>query len=428
MTGSSDLILRGIGELVTNVPNRGEVGLLGIVEQAAVAIRGGRVAWAGPLAELPDEYFDLPDLDCAGRAVLPGFVDSHTHLVFAGERGDEFGRRLAGESYESILAAGGGIQATVLATRRAVRESAAVGLVDSARWRAERMLAHGTTTVEIKSGYGLDVATELRMLEAASALGKLVPIDTVATVLAAHAIPPEFAEDRDGYLRLIVEEMLPRLAPLARYCDVFCDRGAFTVSEARDILEAGKRNHLKPRIHAEQLAATGAALLAAEVGAVSADHLDHVDAEGAAALAASGTVATLLPAASFSMRTPQAPARLLWDAGVTVAIATDCNPGTSFVESMQFVVAVAALEMELSPAEAVWAATRGGALALEEPDKGWIGAGAVADLVIIDGPSYIHIPYRPGSNLVWKVIKDGVVVVHDGRLVEVSPPGVVTPK
>ena len=301
-------------------------------------------------------------------------------------------RRLAGESYESILAAGEGIQATVRATRQAVRDSAAAGLVQSARLRAEQMLAHGTTTVEIKSGYGLNVPTELRMLEAASAVGKLVPIDTVGTVLGAHVVPPEFTNDREGYLRVVEEEMLPLLAPLARYCDVFCDEGAFTVAEARRILEAGKRYGLKPRIHAEQLAATGAALLAAEVGAVSADHLDHIDAEGAAALTAAGTVATLLPAASFSMRTPQPPARLLWDAGATVALATDCNPGTSFVESMQFVVAVAALEMGLSPAEAVWAATRGGALAVEENDKGWVGTGAVADLVILDAPSHVHIP------------------------------------
>jgi len=411
MTEPPDLILRGIGELVTNDPARPEGGLLGIVQGAGVAILGGRVAWAGPLRDLPDEYFDLPDLDCAGRTVLPGFVDSHTHLVFAGERGQEFTRRLAGESYESILAAGDGIQATVRATRRAIRATAAAGLVESARLRAERMLAHGTTTVEIKSGYGLDVPTELRMLEAASAIGKLVPIDTVGTVLGAHVVPPEFADDREGYLRLVEEEMVPLLAPLARYCDVFCDRGAFTVAEARHVLEAGKRYSLKPRVHAEQLAPTGAALMAAGVGAVSADHLDHIDAEGAAALAAAGTVATLLPAASFSMGTPQAPARILWDAGATVAIATDCNPGTSFVESMQFVVALAALEMGLSPAEALWAATRGGALALEEPDKGWIGQGSTADLVILDAPSYVHIPYRPGSNLVWKVVKDGIVVV-----------------
>jgi len=414
MIDPPDLILREIGELVTNDPARSEGGLLGIVENAAVAIRRGRVAWAGPLEDLPDEYFDLPDLDCAGRAVLPGFVDSHTHLVFAGERGGEFARRLAGESYESILAAGEGIQATVRATRQAVRDSAAAGLIQSARLRAEQMLAHGTTTVEIKSGYGLNVPTELRMLEAASAVGKLVPIDTVGTVLGAHVVPPEFANDREGYLRVVEEEMLPLLAPLARYCDVFCDAGAFTVAEARRILEAGKSYGLKPRIHAEQLAATGAALLAAEVGAVSADHLDHIDAEGAAALAAAGTVATLLPAASFSMRTPQPPARLLWDAGATVALATDCNPGTSFVESMQFVVAVAALEMGLTPAEAVWAATRGGALALEEPDKGWVKTGTVADLVILDAPCHVHIPYRPGSNLVWKVVKDGMIVVGDG--------------
>jgi imidazolonepropionase len=205
--------------------------------------------------------------------------------------------------------------------------------------------------------------------------------------------------------------MLPVLAPLARYCDVFCDRGAFSVAESRRVLEAGKRHGLKPKVHAEQLAATGAARLAAEVGAVSADHLDHVDAESVAMLAAAGTVATLLPSASFSLRTPQAPARMLWDAGVKVAIATDCNPGTSFVESMQFVVAIAVLEMALSPAEAVWAATRGGAYALEEPRKGWIGTGAAADLVVLDAPSYVHIPYRPGANLIWRVIKDGVVVV-----------------
>lgn len=413
MTEPSDLILRGIGELVTNDPARGGNGLLGTVESAAVAILDGRVAWAGPLEDLPDEYFELPDLDCGGRAVIPGFVDSHTHVVFAGERGDEFGRRLHGESYESILAAGGGIHATVRATRRSAEETAAVGLVEDARPRVERMLAHGTTTIEIKSGYGLDVPTELRMLEAISALGKLIPVDTVGTVLAAHVVPPEFADDREGYLRLVEEEMLPLLAPLARYCDVFCDQGAFTVAEARHLLEAAKQHGLKPRVHAEQLAATGAARLAAEVGAVSADHLDHVDAETAAALAAAGTIATLLPAASFSMRTPQAPARLLWDAGVTVAIATDCNPGTSFVESMQFVVAIAALEMGLSPAESLWAATRGGALALEEPDKGWVGAGSVADLVILDAPSHVHIPYRPGSNLVWKVVKDGNMVIGD---------------
>lgn len=411
MTAEPNLLLRGIGELVTNDPGRPEGGLLGIVGDAAVAVCGGNVAWAGRLEDLPDEYFELPDLDCHGRAVLPGFVDSHTHLVFAGERGEEFMRRLRGDTYESILEAGGGIQSTVRETRRVVQETAAVGLVESARSRAERMLAHGTTTVEIKSGYGLDVSTELRMLEAATALGTLVPIDTVCTFLGAHVVPPEFADDRDGYLHLLEEEMLPVLAPLARYCDVFCDRGAFSVVEARRVLEAGKRHGLKPKVHAEQLAATGAARLAAEVGAVSADHLDHVDAESAALLATAGTVATLLPSASFSLRTPQAPARMLWDAGVTVAIATDCNPGTSFVESMQFVIAIAVLEMALTPTEAVWAATRGGAHALEEPRKGWIGAGSAADLVVLDAPSHIHIPYRPGANLVWKVIKDGEIVV-----------------
>jgi imidazolonepropionase len=408
MTDQPNLLLRGIGELVTNDPAR--EGLLGTVHDAAVAICGGKVAWAGGLHDLPDEYFDLPDLDCGGRAVLPGFVDSHTHLVFAGERGDEFARRLDGESYEAILESGGGIQATVAATRRAVHEGGADFLVESSQSRLERMLAHGTTTVEIKSGYGLDVITERSMLEAAEALGRHSPVDVVATALPAHVVPLEFTADRNGYLRLVEEEMLPELAPLARFCDVFCDRGAFSVEEARRVLEAAKRHGLRPRLHAEQLAMTGGARLAAEVGAVSADHLDHIDAEGVAALAASGTIATLLPAASFSLGTSQAPARMLRDNGVTVALATDCNPGTSYVESMQFVIAVAALEMGLSPAEAVWAATRGGALALEESRKGWIGPGAAADLVVLDAPSHVHIPYRPGANLAWQVIKDGVVV------------------
>jgi imidazolonepropionase len=272
------------------------------------------------------------------------------------------------------------------------------------------MLAHGTTTVEIKSGYGLDPDTERSMLEAATALGTELPVDIVTTAMPAHVVPLEFADDREGYVRLVEEEMLPELAPLARYCDVFCDDGAFTVDESRRVLAAGKRCGLRPRIHAEQLGKTGGALLAAELEAASADHLDHIDAKGAAALAASGTVATLLPAASFSLATPQAPARLLWDAGVTVALATDCNPGTSYVENMQFVIAVAVLQMGLSPAEAVWAATRGGALALDDTRKGWVRAGAVADLVVLDAPSYVHIAYRPGSNLVRHVIKDGAVV------------------
>jgi imidazolonepropionase len=340
----------------------------------------------------------------AGRAVVPGFVDAHTHLVFAGDRSDEFARRLRGEAYGEILAAGGGIHSTVAATRAASFDE----LVVTASERAGRLLRQGTTTVEVKSGYGLDVATEVRMLEVARAVGERTPIDVVPTYLGAHVAARDM--DRREYLDLVTGEMLDACVPLARFCDVFCDRGAFTVEEARRVLVAGLEGGLRPRLHAEQLAHTGAALLAAEVGAASADHLDQATPEDAAALRQAGVVAVLLPTVSFSMRVPQAPARMLWDAGVTVALATDCNPGTSFVESMPFVIALACLEMGLTPEEALWAATRGGALALDEPNKGWLVEGAVADLVVLEAPSYRHLPYRPGSDLVWAVVKDGAVV------------------
>jgi len=397
-----DLLLTGIGELVTNASDA--PGSLGVVHNAALAVRDGRVAWAGPAAGLPAAQRQLEAFDVQGRAVVPGFVDAHTHLVFAGDRAEEFARRLAGESYEAILATGGGIHSTVTATRAASFDE----LVAAVRERAMRLLRQGTMTVEVKSGYGLDVETEVRMLEAARVVGERTPIDVVPTYLGAHVVPRDI--DRGDYLDLVTGEMLDACVPLARYCDVFCDRGAFTVDEARRVLLAGLEGGLRPRIHAEQLAHTGAARLAAEMGAASADHLDHATPEDAVALREAGVVAVLLPAASFSLGAPQAPARMLWDAGVTVALATDCNPGTSYVESMPFVVALACLEMGLTPEEALWAATRGGALALEEPDKGWLVEGAVADLVVLEAPSYRHLPYRPGSDLVWAVIKDGTVV------------------
>jgi imidazolonepropionase len=401
-----DLLLTGIGELTTNHP--GGADLLGVVPDAAVAVRGGRVGWAGRAGDLPDAYRGLPELDCAGRAVVPGFVDPHTHLVFAGDRSDEFARRLRGESYEDILASGGGIHATVRATRAAGRDD----LLAASAPRLARMLANGTTTVEIKSGYGLDAETERRQLEAVAELAATSPVDVVATCLAAHLVPLEHADDRGRFLELLEEVMIPASAPLARYCDVFCDAGAFTVDESRRILQAGRRCGLAPRLHANELADTGAARLAAEIGAVSADHLVHVDDADVAALAAAGTVAVLLPATTFSLGTGRyAPGPRLWEAGVTVALATDCNPGTSYTESMPFVIAVACIEMGLTPEQAVWSATRGGALALEADDKGWVGAGTVADLVVLDAPSYLHLPYRPGGDLVAAVVKDGRVVV-----------------
>ena len=400
----TDLLLTGIGQLVTNDPER--EGLLGLIADAAVAMKAGRVAWVGPEADVLPEFREYPELDCAGRAALPGFVDAHTHLVFAGDRSEEFARRLRGERYEDILASGGGIQATVAATRAAT----AATLMAQATRRAQRMLATGTTTVEVKSGYGLDVDTELRQLEVASSLGDVTRIDVVPTFLA-HVVPTEYGDDRAGYLDLIVEEMLPAVSPLARYCDVFCDDAAFTVDEARRILQAASEHGLGARLHAEQLSHSGGAALAAEVRAASADHLDHVTPADLAALAAAGSVAVLLPAVSLSMRTAAPPARAVWDAGIPLAIATDCNPGTAYVESMQLVIALATLEAGLTPEEAVWAATRGGALAVEAPDKGIIRPGAFADLVVLEADRYLDIPYRPGTDLVRMVIKDAAVVV-----------------
>lgn len=398
-------LITNIGSLVTNASGR--PGDAGIVSDAAVAIRDGVVVWVGAADAVPPEHREAEELDVDGRAALPGFVDAHTHLVFAGDRSDEFARRLAGDRYEEILASGGGIHATVAATRAAPFDD----LVEGAIARLGRMLASGTTTVEAKSGYGLTVADEVKILEAVAAAGERSPVDVVPTFLGAHV--PDRGVPAADYVDLVVEEMLPACAPLASFCDVFCDEAAFGVDDSRRVLEAGAAHGLGLRVHAEQLGWSGGATLAAELGAASADHLDHATPEDAARLAAAGVAAVLLPAASFSMRSPQAPGRMLWDAGVTVGLATDCNPGTSNVESMGFVVAVACLEMGLTPDEAVWAATRGSALSLGLDDRGALTPGRAADVVVLDAPSHRHIPYRPGSDLVWKVVKGGVQVARD---------------
>jgi imidazolonepropionase len=399
---SGDLLLTGIARIVTNDSRRA-----GPIEAGAVVIRGGLVSWIGEERSLPSRYRELVTLDCDGRVVLPGFVDAHTHLVYDGERSDEFGRRLRGESYSEILAAGGGIQSTVRATRAAGPDR----LLEVSLPRADRMLSLGTTTVEIKSGYGLETLTERHMLEVSGEIGRRLPIDVVSTFLGAHVVPEEYRTDRDAYLWLIEEEMLPAVTDVAAYCDVFCDAGVFSVDESRRVLAAGRRQGLRLRLHANQLGDTGGLELAVEMGAVSADHLEHVSERQAAFLADAGVIAVLLPAASLSMRSQQAPARMLWDAGVTVALATDSNPGTSNVESMQFIVALGALELGLTVEESIWAATRGGALAIEEPDKGWLRAGAVADLHILDTDTHLDLAYRPDRSHTWKVIKDGRVVV-----------------
>ncbi|MEN8234084.1 MAG: imidazolonepropionase [Actinomycetota bacterium] len=400
----SDLLVRNIGSLVTNDPSRG--GLLGIVENAAVAVIDGTIAWVGNESDLPTGYTDLSALDAGGAAVLPGFVDPHTHIVFAGERSDEFARRLRGASYEEILAAGGGIRSTVAATR-ATSEDA---LFDMAAERAWRMLSQGTTTVEVKSGYGLDVETEAKMLRVVRRLDETLPIDVVPTFLGAHVLPVEYADDRDAYVDLVCGEMLDACAADARFCDVFCDAAAFTVDEARRILDAAHGHGLDARVHADQLGRVGAAALAANLAAASADHLDHATGGDLASMRESGTVAVLLPAVSFSMQLPYPDGRRVWDSGVTVALATDSNPGTAYVQSMPFVVALAVLNMGLVPDEAVWAATRGGAMSLRLHDRGHVVPGALADLVVLDAPTHVHLPYRPDGDLIAAVVKRGTIL------------------
>lgn len=400
--GGEPLLVRNIGSLVTNASD--VPGALDVIEDAAVAMRDGAIVWAGSDDDVPTALLRSPEIDAGGRCGIPGFVDSHTHMVFGGDRAHEFAARLAGASYEEILAAGGGIHSTVSATRSASDDE----LLATASARATRMLRMGTTTVEIKSGYGLTTADEVRLLEVAGRVGDATGIGVVRTFLGAH-VPDRGATEADHVTR-VIEEMLPEAAPHADFCDVFIDRGAFSVESARRIVAAASAYGLGARLHAEQLSHTGAASFAAEVGAVSADHLDHATGHDASLLAAAGVVGVLLPGVALSMRIPPPPARMLWDAGVTIAVATDCNPGTSNIENMQLVVALACVEMGLTLDEAVWAATRGGGRSLERDDLGIVRAGAPGDLVLLDAPSHHHLAYRPGTNLAWRVIKTGEVV------------------
>jgi imidazolonepropionase len=387
----TSLLVDHIGLLVTNDPAIGS-GPLGFVPGAALVVEDGFVAWVGP-----DDRAPAADLhvDGRGRCVIPGFVDSHTHLVFAGDRVDEFTARMAGRPYSA-----GGIRSTVEATRKAPDRALLEGAVRLAR-EAERQ---GTTTLETKSGYGLTIDDELRSLAVAGAVTDEV------TFLGAHVVPSEYAGREDAYVALVKGPMLDRCAPEARWCDVFCDQGAFGPDEAREILVAAKAKGLGLRVHANQLGPGGGVRLAAELGAASADHVTHVGADDIAALADSGTVATLLPGAEFSTRSPYPDARRLRDAGVTVALATDCNPGTSFTTSMPLIVALAVREMGLTPDEAVWAATAGGGRALRRADVGRLGIGCRGDLVVLDAPSHAHIAYRPGVDLVAEVVRGGTVV------------------
>ncbi|HYO39695.1 MAG TPA: imidazolonepropionase [Nocardioidaceae bacterium] len=381
----TSLLLTGIGELTTNDPS-GETPLR---HDAALVVEGGAVAWTGPAREAPAA--DLA-YDVGGRAVVPGFVDSHAHLVFAGDRAAEFAARMTGTPYSA-----GGIRTTVAATRAATDEQLAANL---ARLVAE-MHRQGTTTVEVKSGYGLTVRDEARSL----AIARQATPET--TFLGAHVVPPELAADPEAYVDLVTGPMLDACAPHARWVDVFCERGAFDADQARAVLRAGAAKGLGGRMHANQLGPGPGVRLACELGLVAVDHCTHLADEDVDALASSGTTATLLPGVEFSTRSPYPDARRLLDAGVSVALASDCNPGSCYTSSIPLCIALAVREMGMSPGEALHAATAGGARALGRSDVGHLGVGAAADLVVLDAPSYVHLAYRPGVPLVRETFLRG---------------------
>ena len=376
-------------------------------DNAAIVIDDGRFAFVGRERDLPNDLPIDEDVDARGGTAVPGFVDTHTHIPFAGLRESEFNRRLQGETYEQIAASGGGIASTVRATRAASEEQLTANVLA----RTAMMARYGTTTAEAKSGYGLDLANELKQLRAIRAANAISPVRLVPTVLAAHEFPPE---NRQTYVERIVEEILPAVAAekLAVFNDAFVERGVFTREQGETVLRAGQRHGLIPRLHADELSDTNGASLAAEVGAASADHLMQISEAGIAALAASDTIANLLPATSFFLMSARyAPARELIDRGAIVSLSTDCNPGTSMTESMQIVMQLATLQMKMTVEESLTAATLNGAHSVRLAHEiGSIEVGKRADFVLLDAPGYLHLVYHFGVNLVSAVYRDGARV------------------
>ncbi|WP_193078621.1 imidazolonepropionase [Brevibacterium aurantiacum] len=422
-------LFTGISELVVN--DLDNVGELNVIEDAALLIDDGRVVWSGPSAQadtvlrdhlgearsetstgtvLKDDDItngevtsasagvEFETIDLGGKAVIPGFVDSHNHLVFAGDRSAEFAARMAGQKYSA-----GGIATTVAATRAASEEELEANLVHL----LGQATRQGTTTFEIKSGYGLTLADELQAL-------RIINRHTEeSTLIAAHVVPPEYKDNPEAYVDLVINEIIPAATGQAKWIDVFCEKGAFTEDQTRRIIEAGKAAGMKPRLHANQLTEGGALKLGAELGCVSVDHATFASDSDLAALAAAGTVVTLLPSIEFSTRQPYPDARRYVEAGVTLAIATDCNPGSGFSNSVPFAIAIGVRDMHFTVEQAAWAVTAGGANALQRTDVGHLGAGARADLVILDAPSYRHLAYRPGVQLVERVYSGGELVADN---------------
>jgi imidazolonepropionase len=411
ITGASQLLtLRGGG------PRRGaSLAKLGIVKDGAVLVRNGRIAAAGSRAQVErrKDARRTEKIDVGGRVILPGFVDSHTHLIHAASRAEEYELKIQGASYEKIARKGGGI----LNSAKKLRAATVEALKKRARSALEEFSSYGTTTVEAKSGYGLDVASELKILQLQRELNREQPLEIVSTFLGAHTVPTEFRGKADGaerYISLLLEQMLPEVVNegLAEFCDVFCERGAFTLGQSRRVLTEAKQLRLAPKVHAEQLSRTGGTQLAVELGAASCDHLEHVTAADIRALANSKTVATLLPGCDFHLGCKEyAPARKLIDAGAIVALATDYNPGTSPTVSMPMVLSLACAQLRMTPAEAIAAGTINGAYALRRQKKmGSLETGKQADLAVFEVEDYREIPYHFGMNRCWMTMKSGEVV------------------
>ena len=378
---------------------------LRVIENGSVACSNGRIVWFGAKEALPKDLVIAQTLDASGCVVLPGLIDSHTHTIFAGSREDEFELKLKGATYQEIAAQGGGIKSTMRSTRKAsIEELTSIGLN-----RLGNAIAFGITTIEIKSGYGLSFDDEIKMLEVIRALRKFVPLDIIATFLGAHTLPPEFASDRQGYIDLICNKMIPHIVSnqLAEFCDAFCETHVFTADETRTIFETAKKHGLKLKLHADQLTNTGGAELCAEMGAVSADHLENISDRGIDALSRSGTVAALLPGCSFFLKMQYPPARKMIEAGIPVALATDFNPGSCMTQNLQMIMSIACTQMRMTTAEAIKAVTLNAARALDRKDIGNIQTGMKADLALFDAPNYQFIPYNFAQNHIRFVVKSG---------------------
>ncbi|MCS1351930.1 imidazolonepropionase [Mechercharimyces sp. CAU 1602] len=427
------VVIKRAGQLLTlagasKAPKRKEeMNELGLIENGAVAIEGGRILAVGTQADVEgvlDQQWgsqwhtdeEIEQIDADGRLVMPGLVDPHTHLVFGGTREYELEMRLNGAKYLDILAAGGGILASTRMTRAASEED----LIEQSTKRLDQFLKHGVTTVEAKSGYGLTLEDELKQLRVAKRLGEQHPVDVISTFMGAHAIPPEYKGRSNDYVDLVIEEMLPIVAGenLASFCDVFCEEGVFTIEQSERILEAGKKVGLTPKVHADEIVALGGAELAARVGAISADHLLRSSDEGIVAMAEAGVIAVLLPGTAFFLMAEYARARDMIEAGVPVALSTDRNPGSSPTESLWTIMNLACLNMRMTPAEVITAATINAAHAIGKAEEvGSLEVGKKADLLMMDAPNYPYLQYNFGVNLVDTVVKNGQVFIRGGQRV-----------